>query len=104
MNYKKSKELTVENGFLNIQNRALNDRVDSAQSELDNALRANAKLQADLAIICLAFKKYVLRTTANAQKTPLSDDEVLAIVNKNIKDVSDELLFEAKKRGDNSNV
>lgn len=76
MNSKKQRELLIENGELQIRVRALSDRLAAADTKLKNQT-------ANLAVLLVAFKQYIRQTHA-VENAPLSEGDVLAILNKQV--------------------
>lgn len=89
MNSKKQKGLIIENGELRIRNRALEDQLTIADNKLNNQT-------ANVTLILVAFKQYI-RETHNVENAPMSDDDILAILNKQISEAAKQLDVAAKK-------
>lgn len=73
MNGKKQKELAVENGALKIRNRALEDQLAAADKQLNEKT-------GHMAVVCLAFKKYI-KATQQPLSTPMTDEQATEKLN-----------------------
>lgn len=95
MNSKKAKQLSLEHGQSQIHIRALEDRLEKADRQL-------AESKGNLAVVCMAFKKYIVSTHAVTDK-PLTDGQVVEILNRLVKETADEVnaSFQSQsKRGE----
>lgn len=89
MNSKKAKQLTIEHGQSQIHVRALTDRLELAEKKL-------AESQGNLAVVCLAFKKYIANTTPEK----LSEQQLVDKLNRLVSDTVAEVNASFRAKGD----
>ena len=90
MNATKQKELLLENGQLKIRNRALEDQLAASDKALAEKIN-------HMAVVCLAFKKYI-KTTQPPSPTPMSDEDATAKLNALIRGTVAEINAETKAK------
>lgn len=84
MNSKKSRELALEHGQHQIRIRALEDRLATSERQV-------AEYKGNLAVVCMAFKKYIATTSSTPNQKPLTDEQVVAKLNQLVKEATDEV-------------
>ncbi len=90
MNLAKQKQLAIEYGHLKIKVRALEDRLEMADKLCEDKT-------AYLAVVCLAFKKYI-KSTNGPFSQDMSDEKVTEKLNLLVKETVDEINAAAQEK------